>query len=199
MTPDFRAGLLKAAEHFDDGPDTIIYRSEVAAALRALAATVKDEPYQPDGSDAPIKDGPNATNEWQTRTIFPASNAGPTVTNAAPQAPSMAPSVDSVGPAVAASSAVEEVNTWGNLPLDESSQGVYSTLGGWGELALRHAKELDRLRAQLSDHRTMHGDTVGQLQHKLSAAEGLLRWIKDYYLHDDATILHDIKRFLNDH
>lgn len=30
------AALEEAAEHFDSGPDTIIYRSEVAAAIRAL-------------------------------------------------------------------------------------------------------------------------------------------------------------------
>jgi hypothetical protein len=67
-------------------------------------------------------------------------------------------------------------------------------------VAIRHAEELDRLRAELADHRTMHGDTVGQLQHKLSAAEGLLHEVATRLSHSsELSVMRDsIDSFFGD-
>jgi len=158
-SPDFRAGLLRAAE--------IAYAEtghcceDVAGKIRA-EAEIKDEPIvSPQaqymtltqyymtitGKSAAqiIADQPCATNEGPTRTIFPVSNAGPTVTNAAPQgatgkdSPSPAPKPElPAGPL----SAVEEVTKISEFSCAETA---------WHDLTLRHAEELDRLRTRLSE------------------------------------------------
>jgi hypothetical protein len=202
MTPDFRAGLLKAAEiasirtHDDCTCGRCDEGRYIALQIRALAAMKEETNAAP---QAPA--GPSAVEELRTPYWIRSDQT-----------------IDVVDPDVALRHAEELDRLRG--PGSPHARLTYLI----GELRKRfpaahnvfgsdpcepkYLAAIDRLREELSDHRTMHGDTVGQLQHKLSEAKGLLRdidkawrekaplsWQPDGHLE----LLQRVKELLNDH